>query len=56
MRDLTGEHDGLDVVTAHGLRVLVLEPGDDCRRGLESTTGLDRKKNGTPPKRKSRQN
>lgn len=33
MRDLTSEHDGLDVVTAHGLRVLVLEPGDDCRRG-----------------------
>ena len=33
MRDLTGEHDGLDVVAPRGLRVLVLEPGDDCRRG-----------------------
>jgi hypothetical protein len=33
MRDLTGEHDCLDVVAARGLRVLVLEPGDDCTRG-----------------------
>jgi len=33
----TSEHDGLDVVTAHGLRVLVLEPGDDD--GVERVDG-----------------
>lgn len=33
----TGEHDGHDVVAAHGLRVLVLEPGDDD--GVERVDG-----------------
>lgn len=33
----TGEHDGLDVVAPRGLRVLVLEPGDDD--GVERVDG-----------------
>jgi hypothetical protein len=44
VRDLTGEHDGLDVVAAHGLLVLVLEPGDDCSgEGADPRAALEQR-------------
>lgn len=36
LRDLTCEHDGLDVVAGHGLAVLLAEPVKDCIRAARA--------------------
>jgi hypothetical protein len=41
MRSLTGEHDGFDVVTDHGLGVLLLDTLEDCIRRANHQTGTN---------------
>lgn len=53
---LTGEHDGLDVVAIHRLRVLLLQSLDDCREQQKPPIGAHgiRNKTSKPKKKKKK--